>query len=125
MAVLYQHHDGAEIGFSAGQLVVATADDVVVGIPIGPAGMVALAQELLALASERQGTEIASELVAVLADAHDSQSNEYAFYGFKGALLELAQVPNREVAAEAFVEVIMPFLELGMEAEALAEGGQQ
>lgn len=124
MTALYQHPEGHEIGFAAGQLVVATEGGTVVGIPIGPDGMVALAQELLALASERQGTEIASELVAVLADAHDSQSSEYAFYGFKGALLELAQAPNHEVAAEAFVEVLIPFLELGMEAEALAEGGQ-
>ena len=114
---LYTHPDGYTLAFNDHTLIATDDDGKTVSLPIGPLGLVELAEKLNAIGNdagnlaEEAGSGIGVYcLNAILA----SKSQGERMRAIQSAVLDLQRLPHPKRAAGGFAGVLVNVLEIGV-----------
>ena len=115
---VYRHPDGFTLAFNDNALIATDDDGKTVSLPIGPLGLVKLADELNAIGNdagnlaEQAGAGIGLDCLNVILAAEIQGERIRAI---QSAVLELQRLAHPERAAGGFSGVLVNVLERGLE----------
>jgi hypothetical protein len=121
-APIYSHPDGSKLEYTHGELTATDADGNTVALPIGPTGLLELADKLIAHANETDPGNLAEQagsgaaldcLDALLAAKVSTQSERIQI--IQDAIVSLSTTTNPERAAGGFSCILANVIVRGLE----------
>ena len=115
--LVYQHPDGFTLAFNDDALIAINDEGKIVSLPIGPLGLVELADKLRAIGSapenmaEQAGRELGIDALNECLTADDEYER---FDILREALLRLAELPHHDRAAGGFAAALVDVIERGL-----------
>ena len=117
--LVYQHPDGFTLAFNDNVLTTTDDEGNAVSLPIGPLGLVELADKLRAIGNapenmaEQAGRELA---INALNECRTADNQGERFDILRGALLCLAELPHHRRAAGGFAAALANVIERRLDA---------